>query len=50
MTMSMARSLPVNTMKSGLTSSRIASLSHSGMRSSEECLAPTQASMPRSPR
>ena len=38
--MSMARSLPVKTWKSGRTASRSASRSHSSCRLSDECLAP----------
>ncbi len=44
--MSIARSLPVNTRKSGRTRSRSASRSHSSCRLSEECLAPMHEWIP----
>ena len=43
MTMSIARSLPVSSRKSGRCASRIASRSHSWARSSDECLSPIDA-------
>ena len=43
--MSMARSLPVKTWKSGRTASRSASRSHSSCRLSDECFAPMHCGM-----
>ena len=49
-TMSMARSLPVKTRKSGRVASRSASRCHSRSRRSEECFAPRHCFTPIRPR